>query len=74
MCRVAKEVRIFPLLDLGGLLSPYVDEITMELQRGGYAVEFQKVPYEFQRGGNHMIRIRASNFVQQSICEPYDRT
>ncbi|MCF6154266.1 MAG: SAM-dependent methyltransferase [Candidatus Brocadia sp.] len=64
MIRVAKEVRIFPLLDLEGLPSPYVDEITEGLQRGGYAVEVQKVPYEFQRGGNQMIRIRASNFVQ----------
>lgn len=67
MCRVAKEVRIFPLLDLGGLPSHYVDKITEGLLCGGYAVEVQKVPYEFQRSGNQMIRIRASNFVQQSI-------
>ncbi len=61
MCRVAKEVRIFPLLDMEGLPSPYVAKILKELQRSGYTVEVQKVPYEFQRGGNQMIKIRASN-------------
>jgi len=58
MCRVANEVRIFPLLDLGGVPSPYVDEITAELQCSGYEVEIQKVQYEFQRGGNQMMRIK----------------
>lgn len=58
MCRVANEVRIFPLLDLGGVPSPYVDEITAELQCSGYEVEVQKVQYEFQRGGNQMMRIK----------------
>lgn len=68
MCRVAKEVRIFPLLDLGGFLSPYVEEIAVGLQRGGYAVEFQKVPYEFQRGGNQMIRIQHLTFTTADMA------
>jgi len=58
MCRVANEVRIFPLLDMGGVPSPYVDEITAELQCSGYEVEVKKVQYEFQRGGNQMMRIK----------------
>ena len=33
MCRVAREVRIFPLLALGGQLSPYVDDTAIALRR-----------------------------------------
>jgi hypothetical protein len=59
MCRVAREVRIFPLLALGGERSPYVDSMADDLQTSGYVVSVQDVPYEFQRGGNQMMRIRS---------------
>jgi ubiquinone/menaquinone biosynthesis C-methylase UbiE len=58
MCRVASEVRIFPLLALGGQPSPLVDVISDEWGRGGFYVSIEPVPYEFQRGGNTMMRIR----------------
>ncbi len=58
LCRVAAEVRIFPLLDLDGNKSDYLTEITRKLQQDGFLVEVEKVPYEFQRGANEMIRIR----------------
>lgn len=58
MCRVAAEVRIFPLLALGGTLSPYVDPAVDEVRASGYDVSIENVPYEFQRGGNQMMRIR----------------
>ncbi|GAN31706.1 SAM-dependent methyltransferases [Candidatus Brocadia sinica JPN1] len=61
-------MRIFPLLDLGGFLSSYVEEIAVGLQRGGYAVEFQKVPYEFQRGGDQMIRIKHLTFTAADMA------
>lgn len=57
MCRVAKEVRIFPVIDLDLNRSPYVDTISSELAEAGYTVEIRKVPYEFQRGGNEMMRV-----------------
>ena len=59
MCRVAAEVRIFPLLRLGGEPSPFVDDNVDALRHSGFAVSLEKVPYEFQRGGNQMMRIRA---------------
>lgn len=58
MRRVAKEVRIFPLLDLGANPSPYVDRVCEQIQALGYYYETQPVPYEFQRGGNTMLLLR----------------
>jgi hypothetical protein len=57
MCRVAREARIFPLLALGGQRSAYVDDILSFLDQCGYDVSIEPVPYEFQRGGNEMMRI-----------------
>lgn len=58
MCRVAKEVRIFPLLvHFSGETSPLLQPIMDELQKRGYKVETKQVPYEFQKGGNKMLRI-----------------
>jgi hypothetical protein len=58
LSRVAREVRIFPLLALGGQRSPYVDRVSDDAQSAGYVVSLERVPYEFQRGGNEMMRIR----------------
>ncbi len=58
MCRVAAEVRIFPLLALGGQQSPLVDSSVSALRDAGFQVSLERVPYEFQRGGNQMMRIR----------------
>ena len=60
MCRVAREVRIFPLLTLGGKRSSYVDLVTRMVAERGYDVSFEGVQYEFQRGGNEMMRVRGS--------------
>ena len=59
LCRVAREVRIFPLLALGGRQSPYVEPVVISSRGRGYEVKIEAVPYEFQRGGNQMMRIRA---------------
>jgi hypothetical protein len=58
MCRVAAEVRIFPLLALGGRPSPHVDPTVDDLRHVGYDVSIEIVPYEFQKGGNQMMRVR----------------
>ena len=59
LCRVAREVRVFPLLALGGQRSPHVDFVATEARAAGHEVLVEPVPYEFQRGGNRMMRIRA---------------
>jgi hypothetical protein len=58
MCRIAREVRIFPLLALGSVLSPLVELLAGELGSQGFVVSVEDVDYEFQRGGNQMMRIR----------------
>lgn len=58
MCRVSTEVRIFPLLlNMTGETSPFLEPITEALSDRGYNAIIQPVPYEFQRGGNQMLRI-----------------
>jgi hypothetical protein len=57
MCRVADEVRIFPLLAFGGERSGHLEPVTHRLADSGHRVAIKKVPYEFQRGGNEMMLV-----------------
>jgi hypothetical protein len=61
LCRIANEVRIFPLLALGGRPSPYIETTVAALRWSGHQVLIEPVPYEFQRGGNQMMRIRRAD-------------
>jgi hypothetical protein len=58
LCRVAGEARIFPLLELGSKKSRHVAAVAARLTAAGYAVSVETVPYEFQRGGNQMMRAK----------------
>jgi hypothetical protein len=58
MARVAREVRIFPLMMLGNVPSPHVEPVREELSSRGYVHEVRKVPYEFQKGGDEMLVMR----------------
>lgn len=53
MLRVAREVRIFPLLDVNVRESKYLSGILDEFQ--DFKPEIRQVNYEFQRGGNKML-------------------
>jgi hypothetical protein len=57
MCDAAKEVRIFPLLTYDADPSPYVDPIVASIKKRGRRATIEHVQYEFQRGGNQMLRI-----------------
>lgn len=57
LCRVSKEVRIFPLLDVNGTRSPYVGPVIDFLRAEKRDVKEVKVAYEFQKGGNTMLKI-----------------
>ena len=58
MLRVAGEARIFPIVDLTPAPSVHLEPLTKELRSRGFTVEFRKVDYEVQRGGNEMMRVR----------------
>ena len=49
---------MFPLLQLGGAPSPHVAGVREALAASGVRAKVEPVPYEFQRGGNHMLRLR----------------
>jgi hypothetical protein len=57
LCRVAREVRIFPLLALGPVPSPHVEPARTHLAVRGFDVSIERVDYEFQRGSCQMMRI-----------------
>jgi hypothetical protein len=61
LCRVADDVRIFPVIDLDLKPSPYVEPIASGLEKDGFTVSIEQVNYEFQRGGNKMLRIIKGN-------------
>jgi hypothetical protein len=57
LLRISKEVRIFPLLKLDCEPSPYLDLVIKNLPSQQFDVEVQPVAYEFQKGGNQMLKI-----------------
>jgi len=58
LCRVATEVRIFPLLkNFSTGVSEMLSLVMKELSSQGYNLEIKPVPYEFQKGGNQMLRV-----------------
>jgi hypothetical protein len=58
LLRVAREVRVFPLLTLRHVRSPHIASLVKRCKAMTWQAEFQTVPYEFLRGGNQMLRIR----------------
>ncbi|HSU53557.1 MAG TPA: class I SAM-dependent methyltransferase [Candidatus Dormibacteraeota bacterium] len=57
LCRVAGDVRVFPLLTLARQPSPHLGPVRTALTRDGWTTEVTSVNYEFQRGGNKMLRV-----------------
>jgi hypothetical protein len=64
LCRVAGNVRIFPVLELGAIRSRYLDRTIQRLKDENYQVRLIKVAYEFQKGGNELLEV-----MNQSGCE-----
>lgn len=59
LCRVATEARIFPLTELGAKRSRHLEAVIKRLADEGFPASIEKVSYEFQKGGNEMIRLTA---------------
>lgn len=57
LCRIGREVRIFPLLDSNGAVSPQLGAVMAALQAEDYGVEVRQVRYDFLKHGNAMLRI-----------------
>lgn len=56
LCRVAKEVRIYPLLSIGNNVeSPHLVPVVEALEAVGINVALEPVDYEFQKGATKML-------------------
>jgi len=58
LCRIANEVRIFPILELGSKTSRHLENIMGILAGEKYQLEVKNVPYEFQKGGNKVLIVQ----------------
>jgi hypothetical protein len=58
LLRLAREVRIFPLLALNCELSPHLSVVIEWCKVQGYRAEMRRVPYEFQVGGDKMLHVQ----------------
>ncbi len=59
LCRVATEVRVFPLLELGSVTSRHLHTVLDTLPECGFECSVENVPYEFQKGGNEMLTVQS---------------
>ena len=57
MLRVAQEVRVFPLLTLGRQHSSHLDSVCEYFRGADRTCIIETVDFEFQRGGDQMLRI-----------------
>ncbi len=57
LTRVATEVRIFPLFELGSRPSRHLDAVIGALGSHGLTTTRVTVPYEFQKGANEMLKV-----------------
>jgi hypothetical protein len=55
LCRVARQVRVYPLIELDNTPSPHLRLICKALTQRGYQPQQQPVDYQFQKGATHML-------------------
>jgi hypothetical protein len=55
----AEEVRLFPLIDTAYVRHPALDDLRRGLAAEGVDSEVRRVDYEFQRGGDEVLVLRA---------------
>jgi hypothetical protein len=57
LCRVAREVRIFPLNDLENKESAHLKPVMAAMHAAGWTTACVRVNYEFRHGCNRMLRV-----------------
>lgn len=55
LCRVATEVRVYPLLSLDGKRSKHLSTVIEALEGNGVRTSLQPVDYQFQKGATEML-------------------
>jgi hypothetical protein len=63
LARVAKEVRIFPLIDKDGNTSAFLGPVLLGLQQENYGIEVREVDFHLHKSGNAMLRVWAQQCI-----------
>ncbi len=58
LCRVAIEVRIYPLVALNGEISPHLEKIIAALDTTSFISKLVDIDYQFQKGATQMLVIK----------------
>ncbi len=58
LCRVAKEVRVYPLLGLDGRQSKHLEPVISFVKASGFDISLQAVEYQFQKGATEMLVVK----------------
>ena len=58
LCRVAAEVRVFPLVELTGRKSRHLATLLPGLEKQGYQVSLEQVGYQFRKGADQLLKLR----------------
>lgn len=60
LCRVAEEVRIFPLVDLNAKPSTHLQPVIAAMENYGIACRLEPVSYRFQKNATHMLVLKST--------------
>ncbi len=60
LCRVASEVRVYPLISLEGTVSKHLSAVTSALESEGIQTSLEPVEYQFQKGATEMLVVSAA--------------
>ncbi len=60
LCRIAHEVRVYPLLTLQGELSQFLKPVISELTKLNYEASLVDVQYQFQKGATQMLVVKTN--------------
>ena len=63
LCRVAKEVRVFPLLDEAGQITDALGHVMLMFQKRNYGIKISEVPYHQMTGANAMLKMWSTECV-----------
>lgn len=58
LSKIAKELRIYPLITLRGEPSPYIEPVMSEFSRRGFDIGLESVDYRFQKRAEEMLVIK----------------
>lgn len=74
LTRVAREVRVYPLVNLQGEPSPHLEPVIEELEKKGLQCDLIDSEYRFQKGATKTLSVKQSGSIQPSQPSPLSST